>query len=211
MIGLGRAMTGVILICALTSCVAPGARVPDTQVKRGEDLRALYLPSIARSPLPARQFLPRVGRNVVWKQFLPSILKNHPVCAAYGGDCAEPNDTRSLAVKLTELNRPYFGAVFTGTLDAYDFFVVSLSANQRYTLTLAGGVGPGTPFTGQNDADLYLYDSVGIQLQESTAYGQVAEQILFTPTASGTYYLLAFGYLTPVGPAAYRLEARDRP
>ena len=142
---------------------------------------------------------------------MPIVNKNYPMCSLYGADCAEPNGTRALAVVLAELNRPYFGTVFTATADAYDFFAVTLVTNKRYTMTLAGGLAPGSNFAGQNDADLYLYDASVPPVASSAGYGSVAESISFVAPGSGQYLLLAYAFHTPSSPASYRLEVRDRP
>jgi len=208
---LPRVVAIALITCVLTGCAPPAMPAGPVPPMRGANTWTLYLPRIARSPLSTRLFLPRVARRADGRQFFPSISKNYPICPVYGRDCAEPNGTRTQAVALTELNRPYYGTVYTATADAYDYFVVPLVFNRRYTMTLAGGNLAGTPFTGQNDADLYLYDALGNLLKVSAEYGQVSERILFTPTASGQYYLLAFAFHTPIVPAAYRLEVRNAP
>ncbi|MEO6061780.1 MAG: hypothetical protein ABIQ99_07580 [Thermoflexales bacterium] len=129
--------------------------------------------------------MPRAARQSVWKEFLPSINKNDPMCAVSGSDCAEPNGTLALAVVLSDLNRPYFGTVFTATADAYDCFVVTLVMNKRYNMTLAGGPASGSTCAGPNDADLYLYDASVPPLASSAGYGSVADAISFVAPASG--------------------------
>jgi len=172
---------------------------------------SLYLPSISRSPLQARLYLPRIARQSAWKEYLPAIKKSYPVCSSRGYDCGEPNGTRGQAFGLSEFNRPYFGSVFTATADAYDYFSATLIIGKRYTLTLSGGAAPGSPFAGQGDVDLYLYNASGVSLSESAGYGPGAESIVYTPSVSGQYFLLAYAFHTPVTAAIYGLQVRDIP
>ncbi len=208
---LRKAAVIALISAALTACAPPAIPAGPTPPSRGADTRTLFLPSIARRASPASQFLPRVARHVDSRQFFPSVTKNYPMCAVYGSDCAEPNGTRAQAAVLAELNRPFFGTVFTATADAYDYFIVTLVMNKRYTMTLAGGPAPGSAFAGQNDADLYLYDATTPPVASSAGYGNVAETISFVAPASGNYFLLAYAFHTPASPAPYRLEVSDRP
>ena len=208
---LRRVAAKAILCCALSACAPPSLPAGPAPPMRGSDTVRLYLPRISRSPLQARLYLPRLARQSAWKEYLPAIKKAYPVCASLGNDCGEPNGARGQAFGLSEFNRPYFGSVFTATADAYDYFSANLITGKRYTLTLSGGAAPGTPFAGQGDVDLYLYDAAGAQLSESAGYGPGAESIVYTPSASGQYFLLAYAFHTPYSPVSYRLEVRDRP
>jgi hypothetical protein len=211
MIGLRSGVAVAAIACMLTACVAPAGPGAPRLPERGADTHILYFPRIARSPVQARQYLPRIARQSGGKLFLPAVKKAYPACAILGADCGEPNDTRAQAFGLTEFNRPYFGTVYTATADAYDYFAANLIPGKRYTVTLSGGEARGSPFAGQGDADLYLYDAAGVMLIRSAGYGSGAETILYTPTVSGQFFILAYAYDTPDGPAAYRLEVRDIP
>ena len=217
MMRLARAGFHALVIGLLVGCAMP-ADSPKTDravpaghapVAGGPLENVLYLPFIANKS--ARQYLPAVSRHVPSKGYLPRAVAEVRQCGIIGSDCAEPNGTFATAVAPTGLNRAYFGTVYTATNDAYDYYVVSLILNQAYTVTLAGGSLPDSPFSGQNDADLYVLNAAGDYLAESANYGQSAERLVFTPTVSGKYYLLAFAYRTPSAPATYRLEIRDRP
>ena len=208
---LSRGVASVLICCAFSACASPASPTGPALPKRGSDAFTLYLPRVARAPLPARLYLPRIARQGQFKEFLPAIKKSYPACASLGGDCGEPNGTRGQAFGLSEFNRPYFGTVFTATADVYDYFSTSLMLGKRYTVTLSGGQAPGTPFAGQGDVDLYLYDASGVMLAESAGYGSGAESIVYTPTLSGQYYLLAYAFHTPVAAAVYGLQVRDVP
>ena len=211
MTGLSRGVASVLICCAFSACAWPASPTAPASPKRGSDAFTLFLPSVARAPLPARLYLPRIARQGQFKEFLPAIKKSYPVCASLGNDCGEPNGTRGQAFGLSEFNRPYFGSVFTATADAYDYFSATLIMGKRYTLTLSGGAAPGSPFAGQGDVDLYLYNASGVALSESAGYGPGAESIVYTPSVSGKYFLLAYAFHTPVTAAIYGLQVRDIP
>ncbi|HQV26913.1 MAG TPA: PPC domain-containing protein [Thermoflexales bacterium] len=144
---------------------------------------------------------------------MPLILRDYPACAEFGKDCLEPNDTVATLKPLPGLNRGVFGtmAVITGTMDERDYFGTTLQGNVRYTITLSGGLTPTAAFTASGDLDLYLGRvTTTTYAAESAEYGQVAEQIVFTPTVTDQYYVLVYAYAAPhIVP--YRLEVRDKP
>ena len=128
-------------------------------------------------------------------------------------DCLEPNDTVAAAKTLPGLNRAVFGTVasITGTVDERDYFTLTLQASVRYTITLSGGLTPTAPFSGSGDLDLYLGRvTTTTYSAESAEYGQVAEQLFYTPTLTGQYYVLIYAYAAPAV-VPYRLEVRDKP
>ncbi len=208
---LSRVVASALMCCAFSACALPTSPSEPAPPKRGSDAFTLYLPRVAHAPLPVRLYLPRIARQGQFKEFLPAIKKSYPACASLGGDCGEPNGTRGQAFGLSEFNRPYFGTVFTATADAYDYFSASLILGKRYTVSLSGGQASGTPFAGQGDVDLYLYDASGVMLAESAGYGSGAESIVYTPTLSGQYYVLAYAFHTPVAAVVYGLQVRDIP
>ncbi len=208
---LSRGVASALICCAFSACASPASPTEPAPPKRGSNAVTLYLPSVARAPVPARLYLPRIARQGQFTGFLPVIKKSYPACASLGDDCGEPNGTRGQAFGLSEFNRPYFGTVFTATADTYDYFSASLVLGKRYTVTLSGGQAPWTPFAGQGDVDLYLYDASGVMLAESAGYGSGAESIFYTPTVSGKYFVLAYAFQTPVAAAVYGLQVRDIP
>ena len=87
------------------------------------------------------------------------------------------------------------------------------AAAKRYTLTLSGGLSASAPFTAPTDLDLHVLSPLPTTdyVASSDQGGQVAEAIVFTPTVSGQYFVLVYGYYAP-GPAApYRLEVVGPP
>ena len=97
------------------------------------------------------------------------------------------------------------------SLDVSDYFAVWLVASRSYTFSLGGGIAENTPFGNSGDLDLYVYDGTLSEVGRSNITGQVAEGVRFTPAATGMYYVRVYGYRTPLGPVAYRLEGRAGP
>jgi hypothetical protein len=195
-----------LLAVALCSCALSGP-AGGSVVSRGQDSRLLYLPRVSSNGA-SNLFLPVVRNSVVRRSYFPRVASYSPQCLVYGSDCVEPNNTLPTAVRLVEFGRPYFGTVYTMTPDISDYFAIWLTAGRAYTFTLSGGFTDSSPFGNSGDLDLYVYDGTPSEVGRSNITGQVAESVRFAPIASATYYVRVYGYRTPLGSVAYRLEAR---
>lgn len=173
-------------------------------------------PTATRTPTrtPTATQSPAQGTVV----YLPLMTRDAYGCWVLGLDCMEPNDSPAMAAGPMQLNRPYFGTVHiteTGSIypDRRDYFVVGLAGNRNYTLTLGGGVGPGTPFSPAGaDLDVNIRDAAGGILYRGDSYGNGAEIIpSFRITSTGVYTVLVFSFATTNTPVNYRLEVRDKP
>jgi hypothetical protein len=109
------------------------------------------------------------------------------------------------ASNTTTSGRLTAGASVTGVLESAgdsDWFAISLTAGARYTFSLSGAASGGVP-----DTYLSLYSSSGTLLDadDDISATNYDSQILYTPTATGTYYLGCSGYQQSTG--AYVLAA----
>jgi hypothetical protein len=202
-------MLACLLAVGLCSC-APSALAGGSVVSSSQGSHLLYLPRVSSSGA-SKLFLPTVRNSFVRRSYFPRVASYTPQCLVYGSDCSEPNNTLPTAVQLVEFGRPYFGTVYTLTSDISDYFAVWLAAGRSYTFTLSGGLIANTPFGNSGDLDLYVYDGTPSEVGRSNITGQVAESVRFVPIASAMYYVRVYGYRTPLGSVAYRLEARDGP
>lgn len=203
----------VTLVCwlavALCSC-APSGPVGGSAASSPQTSHVLYLPRVS-SNAASKLYLPIVRNSFLRRSYLPRVAAYTPQCLVYGPDCGEPNNTLQNAVRLVEFGRPYFGTVYTMTQDISDYFAVGLAAGRAYTFTLSGGLTVNSPFGNSGDLDMYVYDGTPSEVGRSNITGQVSESVHFTPVATGMYYVRVYGYRTPLGSVAYRLEARGGP
>ncbi len=82
----------------------------------------------------------------------------------------------------------------TGKIEAAtdkDIFGVSLVAGQTYTFTLAGSTWSGAALA---NPELRLLNASGVQLLTNNDFNGVSSRIVYTATASGTYYLDAHSF-----------------
>lgn len=83
------------------------------------------------------------------------------------------------------------------TADESDWFAVALTAGQTYTFELKGQAGAAGTL---GDPELYLRDAAGALLSHDDDSGVGRDsRIVYTATASGTYYLDAHGYGSGTG------------
>lgn len=201
------------LVClfavVLCSCALKGPE-SGSVASRGQSPQLQFLPLVSNSA-PIKRFLPAVRAASPRRSYFPRIQAYAPQCLVYGPDCGEPNNAIQTAVRLVDFGRPYYGTVYTLTSDISDYFAVWLAAGRAYTFTLSGGITENLPFGNSGDLDLYVYDGIPSEVGRSNFTGQAAESVRFTPAAAGMYYVRVYGYRTPLGPVAYRLEARGGP
>ncbi|HEV2745698.1 MAG TPA: pre-peptidase C-terminal domain-containing protein [Allosphingosinicella sp.] len=98
------------------------------------------------------------------------------------------------------------GGTKAGTLELggdKDVFAVTLTAGQNYTFDLRGSAGGGGTL---GDPVLELRNSAGTLLAANDDFNGLDSRIIFTATASGTYYLTAAGFETATG--SYRISSR---
>ena len=149
-------------------------------------------------PTPALTVSPVVSGEVpVQVNYLPVAINNYPCDLAFP-DCFEPNNTFDEAVG------PFVApVVLVGTSsqaeDPFDFFAATFEAGVTYSLSLD---------VGSQDLDLYIYGQGrdgDIRASSATSGLGVGEQLTFTPSTTGPYYVLVYTYRSN-GPDAYQLS-----
>jgi Zn-dependent metalloprotease len=97
-------------------------------------------------------------------------------------DPYEPNDTTAQAYAITS-GTAYSSYIATST--DKDYYKLSATSGKSISISLS---------TLPKDYDLYLYNSSGTLVAKSTNGSTTSESISYTPSSSGTYYILVFGY-----------------
>lgn len=117
----------------------------------------------------------------------PAPTPTPPPCNVLPVDCFEPNNGFTTATPITLPTT--LSATVYGVTDERDYYTVQLQAGQAYVFDLGVTVG---------DLDLYVYADTDrlTPAAKSNEFGTVNERIVYTPTASGKYFVLVFNYLT---------------
>jgi hypothetical protein len=143
--------------------------------------------------------------------YLPLVVKDYPAC-----NDVEDNDIPAQAKEFITPTTP-LGTFCRGSLQddvegEDDYYTITLTATQIMTITLSGvpsGTNPPAEadFPAEADYDLLLYDASLTQVVSSNQTNSKREQLIYTATNSGVYYIRVNMYRkAPTDPNTYLLK-----